>query len=152
MACQGTIVCPDSSKSLRKQIGRNPRITRSIMRSKNYHELHSRLYDGMPRFSSSKNIEIMICRRDVIVLLRTLSLWSNTLARYSQHQHSVFLLHLSELDFLKIRVRENVRNEANSLPELSRHTTTASVLSAHDLLRARICDWSSEAITIRELQ
>ena len=64
---------PDSNKRVRKHIGRNPRITKSIMRSKNYHELHSRLYDGMPRFLLSKNIVIIVCRTDVIVLLRTLS-------------------------------------------------------------------------------
>ena len=32
------------------------------MESRNYHELHNRLFDGKPRFFSSKNIVIMICR------------------------------------------------------------------------------------------
>ena len=38
---------PDSDKSLRKHSGRNLRITKSIMESKNYHELHSRLCGKM---------------------------------------------------------------------------------------------------------
>ena len=38
---------------------------------------------------------------DVIFLVANTGLWSNTLARYSRHQHSVSLLHLSELDFWK---------------------------------------------------
>ena len=124
---------PDRKKSLRNHMGRNPRITKSIMESKNYHELHSRLYDGMPRFFSSKNVVIMICRSGRHRSVANAEFWSNTLARYSRHQHSVCLLHLSELDFWKIRVLENVRNAANSLPEFSRHTTIASVLSVHDL-------------------
>ena len=49
---------PDSDKSLRKHIGRNLRIMKSIMESKNYHELHSRPYDGMSRLFSSKNVVI----------------------------------------------------------------------------------------------
>ena len=32
------------------------------MDSKNYHELHSRLYDCMSRFFLNKNVVIMICR------------------------------------------------------------------------------------------
>ena len=124
---------PDSNVNLRKHIGRNPRITRSIIESKNYNEPHRRLYDGMPRFFSSKNIVIMICRSGRHRSVANAEFWSNTLARYGRHQHSVSLLHLSELDFWKIRVHENVRNAANSLPEFSRHTTIASVLSVHDL-------------------
>ena len=38
---------PERDKSLRIHVVRDPRITRSIMESKKYHELHSRLYDGM---------------------------------------------------------------------------------------------------------
>ena len=101
---------PDSIVNMRKHIGRNPRIMRSIMESKNYHELHSRLYDGMLRFVSSKDIVIMICRSGLCRSVANAELWSNTLARYSRHPHSVSLLHLSELDFWKIRVQENVRN------------------------------------------
>ena len=71
---------------------------------------------------------IMICRCGRHRSVENAELWSNTLARYSRHQHSVSLLHWSELDFRKIRVRENVRNAVNSLPEFSRRTTIASVL------------------------
>ena len=99
---------PDSNMSLRKHIGRNPRIMRSIMESKNYYELHSRLYHGISRFFSSKNIVIMICRSGRHRSVANADLWSNTLARYMRHQHSVSLLHLSEQDFWKIRVQENV--------------------------------------------
>ena len=127
----------DCDKRLRIHVGRNPRIMRSIMESKNYHELHSRLYEGMSRFFSSKNVVIMICRSGRHRSVANAEVWSNTLARYSRHQHSVCLLHLSELDFWTIRVRENVRNAANSLPEFSRHTTIASVLGVHDLFPCR---------------
>ena len=124
---------PDCDKRLRIHVCRNPRIMRSIIESKNYHELHSRLYDGMSRFFSSKNVVIMICRSGRHRSVANVELWSNTLTRYGRHQHSVSSVHLSELDFWKTRVRENVRNAANSLPEFSRHTTTASVLSVLDL-------------------
>ena len=125
---------PDCDKSLRIHVGRNPRIMRSIRGSKNYRERHSRLYDGMSRFFSSKNVVIMICSSGRHRLVANAELWSNTLTRYGRHQHFGSLLHLSELDFWKIRVQENARNAASSLPEFFRHTTTASVLSVHDLL------------------
>ena len=35
---------PDSNMSLRRHLGRNPRMMSSMMESRNYHELHSRLY------------------------------------------------------------------------------------------------------------
>ena len=84
---------PNSDKSLRRHIGRNLRIMKFIMESKSYHELHSRLYDGMPRFFSSKNIVIMICRSRHHRSVANVQLCWNTLARYSRHQHSVSLLH-----------------------------------------------------------
>ena len=124
----------DPDRSLRKHSGRNPIITKSILESENYHALHSRLSDGMHRFFSSKNIVIMICRSGRHRSVANAEFWSNTLARCSRHQHSVSLLHLSELDFWKIRVRENVRNAANSLSDIFRHTTTVSELSVHDML------------------
>ena len=98
-------------KSLRIHGGRNLRITRSIMESKNYHELHSRLHDGMSRFFSSKNVVIMICRsgRHRSACERA-ELWSITLTRYVRHQHSVSLMHLSDLDFRK-ETREGTCSE-----------------------------------------
>ena len=51
---------------------------------------------------------------------------------YAETRSGAYLL--SDLDFWKIHVPENVRNAANTLPESSRPTTTASVLSIHDLL------------------
>ena len=125
---------PDCDKSLKIDVGRNPRIMRSTMESKNYHELHSRQYDGMSRFFSSKNVVIMIYKSGRHRSVANAELSSNTLTRNGRHQHSVSLLHLSDLDFWKIHVPENVRNAAKSLPESSRPTTTASVLSIHDLL------------------
>ena len=95
---------PDCDKSLRIHVGRNPRIMRFIMESKNYHELHSRLYDGMSRFFSSKNVVIMICRSGRHRSAANAELWSNTLTRFGRHQHSASLLHLSELDFWKRHV------------------------------------------------
>ena len=79
---------PDKDRSLRKHIGRNPKIMKSILESEKYHELHSRLYDG-----------IMMCRSGRHRSVADAELWSNTLIRCSRHQHSVSLLHLSELDF-----------------------------------------------------
>ena len=63
-----TIYCrkfddPDNDRSLRKHIGRKPKIMKSILESKNYHELHGRPYDGMHRFFSNKNIVIMRCKK-----------------------------------------------------------------------------------------
>ena len=126
---------PSSNVILRKHIGRNPRIMKSIMESMNCHELHNRLYDGMPPFFSSKNIVIMICRSGRHRSVANAELWSNTLARYSRHQHSVSLLHLSETGSLEIRSRENVHSAANSLPCFSRHTTISSVVSVSQLAR-----------------
>ena len=95
---------PGSDKSLRNHIGRNPRIMKSTMESKNYHELQRRLYYRMPRFFSRKNIVIMICRSGRHRSVENAELWSNTLARYSRHQHSVSLLHLSGTGFLEKNV------------------------------------------------
>ena len=90
---------PDNDRSLRKHIGRNPKITKSILESENYHALHGRLYDGMHRFFSNKNIVIMICRSGRHRSVANAELRSNTLTRCSRRQHSASLLHLSELDF-----------------------------------------------------
>ena len=76
----------------------NPKIMKSILESENYHALHSRLYDGMHRFFSNKNIVIMRCRSGRHRSVANAELWSNTLTRCSRHQHSVSLLHLSQLD------------------------------------------------------
>ena len=92
---------PDCDMSLRTHVGPNPRIMRSIMESKNSHELHSRQYDAMSRFFSSQNIAIMPCRSRRHRSVVNAELWSNTLGRHSRRQRSVSLLHLSELDFLK---------------------------------------------------
>ena len=92
---------PDCDKSLRTRIGRNPRITTSIMESENYHELHRHLYDTMSRFFSSKNQVIMICRSGRHRSVADAELWSNTLPRHSRRQLSVPLLHLPEVDFWK---------------------------------------------------
>ena len=90
---------PDNDRSLRKLVGPNPRIMKSILKSENYHALHSRLYDGMHWFFSSRNIVIMICKSGRPRSVANAELWSNTLTRCSRQQHSVSLLQLSELDF-----------------------------------------------------
>ena len=69
------------------------------MGSKDYHELHSRLQDGMSRFLSGKNVVIMICKSGRRRSVAHAELWSNTLTRYGRLLHSVSLLHLSEPDF-----------------------------------------------------
>ena len=92
---------PDSNMSLRRHLGRNRRLMSCIMEPKNYHELHSRLYDGISRFFLSQNIVVMIFQSGRHRSVANAEVWSNTLARYSRHQHSVSLLHLSELDFWK---------------------------------------------------
>ena len=89
---------PDCDKRLRIHVGRGPRIMRSIMESKNYHELHSRMYAGMSRFSST-NVVIMTCRSGRHRSVAKAELWSNTLTRCGRQRHSVSLLHLSGLDF-----------------------------------------------------
>ena len=76
---------------------------------------------GTSRILSNKNVVIMICMSGRHRSVANAELWSNTLARYSRHQHPVSLLHLSELNFWKNRVQENVRNAANSLPKCPRH-------------------------------
>ena len=91
---------PDNDRSLRKHIGRNPKIVRSILESENYHALHGRLYDGMRRFFSDKNTVIMICRSGRHRSVANAELWSNTLTRCGRRQHSVSLFHSSEQDFL----------------------------------------------------
>ena len=89
----------DNDRSWRKYIGWNPKIMKSILESKNCCALHSRLYDGMHRLFSNKNIVFMICRSGRHRSVASAELWSNTMTRKSQRQHSVSFLHLSELDF-----------------------------------------------------
>ena len=98
---------PDNDRSLRKHIGRNPKIMKSILESGNFHELHGRLYDCKHRFFSNKNIVIMTCRSGRHRSVANAELWSNTLTRCSRRQHSVSLLHLSELDFWGTRYAGN---------------------------------------------
>ena len=93
---------PDNDRSMRNHIGRNPKITKSILESGNYHALHDRLYDGMHRVFSDKNIVIMECRSGRHRSVANAEWWSNTLTRCGRRQHSVSLLHMSELDFGEI--------------------------------------------------
>ena len=90
---------PDNDRSMRKHIGRNPKIMKSILETGNYHALHDRLYEGMSRFVSDKNTVIMICSSGRHRSVANAELWSNTLTICGRRQHSVSLLHLSELDF-----------------------------------------------------
>ena len=67
---------PDCDEKPGIHVGRNPRIIRSTMVSKDYHELRSRLYDGMSRFLSGKNVVIMICKNGRRLSGATVELWS----------------------------------------------------------------------------
>ena len=80
---------PDCDKSLRTHVRRNPKISKIILESKKYHELHRRLYDGMSRFFTKKHMMIMICRSGRHRSVANAELWSNTLTRHSRRQHSV---------------------------------------------------------------
>ena len=51
----------DRDKNLEIHVGRNSRIMKSFLGSKDYHELHSHLYVGISRFFSAENVLIMIC-------------------------------------------------------------------------------------------
>ena len=84
---------------MRKHIGPNPQIRKSILESGNYHAVHDRLYEGMYRLFSNKNRVIMICRSGRHGSVANAELWSNTLTRCGRRQHSFSLLHFSELDF-----------------------------------------------------
>ena len=70
------------------------------MGSKDYHEVHSRLYDGMSRFFSSKNA-VMMYKNGRRRSLANAESWSNLLTRYGRFLHSASLLHSSKLDFWK---------------------------------------------------
>ena len=89
---------PDNDRGLWQHMGRNPKITTSILESENYYPVHGCLYHGMHRFFSNKIIVIMICKSGGHRSVANAELWSNTLTRCSQRQHSVSLLFLSELD------------------------------------------------------
>ena len=71
------------------------------MGSKHYHELHSRLYDGMSRFLSGNGVVIMIRKSVRRRSVANAESWSKTLTRYDRLLRSVSLLHLSELGFWK---------------------------------------------------
>ena len=92
---------PEHDVKLGIHVGRNPRIMRSILGSKDYHELHSRLYEGISRFLSIRNVVIMICESGRHRSVANSELWSSTLSRYGRFLHSVSLIHLSEHDFWK---------------------------------------------------
>ena len=78
-------------------IGRNPRIMKSTLESENDHTLHSRLYDGMHRFFSSKNIVIMKSRSGHRSVANTEFVVEHV--GPLQSTSTLRLLHLSELDF-----------------------------------------------------
>ena len=76
-----------------------PKFEDHEVHSGTHHALHDRLYDGMHGFFSDKNMVIMICRSGRHRSVANAELWSNTLTRCGRRQHSVSLLHLSDLDF-----------------------------------------------------
>ena len=51
----------DQDKNLKMDVGRNSRIMKSFLGSKDYHEQQGHLYVGTARFFSAKNVLIMIC-------------------------------------------------------------------------------------------
>ena len=123
-----------NDKSLREHIGRNPKIVKSILESENDHPLHGRPFDGMYRFSLSKNIVIMICRSARHRSVANAELWSNALALCRRHQHSVSLLHLSELDSWANTCCRKMFGMHQTVRQNFADTTTVSKLSVHDML------------------
>ena len=71
----------------------------------------------MRQFFSTKNIVIMMCKSGRPRSVANAELWSNTLTRCCRPQHSVSLLHLSELDFWEVCSKMSNR-------VFSRHTMT----------------------------
>ena len=90
---------PDNDRSMKKHIDRNPKIMKSILESGNYHAVRDRLNEGMYRLFSDKNMVIMMGRSGRHRSVANAELRSKTLTRCGRRQHSVSLLHLSELDF-----------------------------------------------------
>ena len=86
----------DRDKNLEIHGGRNSRIMKSFLGSKEYHELHKDLYVGISRFLSAKNVLTMICENGRCNSVANAELWSSTLSRYGRYLHSVSLMHLSE--------------------------------------------------------
>ena len=120
----------DNDRSMRKHIGRNPKITKSIWESENYHALHGRRHVSV---LLQQNIVIMISKSGQHRSFANSELSSNTLTRCRRRQHSVSLLHLSELDLGEIRALETVRNVANSHSEFFKHTMNRSKPSVYDV-------------------
>ena len=67
---------PDCDEKSGIHVDRNLRMMRSTMGSKDYHELHSRLYDGMSQFLSGENVVIMICKNGRRRSVANAELWS----------------------------------------------------------------------------
>ena len=134
---------PDNDRSLRIRVGRNPRIMRSTMGSKITMSCHSRVYDGMSRFLSAKNVVIMICRSGRRRSVANAE-WSNTLTRYGRLLHSIYLLHLSDLDFLKKK-----KKCAGNSSECSKESIR--VFEAHyDCVRAECSRFASGTDSVAE--
>ena len=104
------------------------------MASKDYHELHSRLFEGMSRFFSGKTVVIMIGKNRRRRSVANAELWSDALTRYGRLLHSVSLLHLSELDFWNDMCRKVFGMQQTVYQNLPDPTTIASELSVHDSL------------------
>ena len=118
-----------NDRSNRKHSGRNPKITKSILESGNYHVVDDQLF-----------------RRYVSVLLRqehsdhdlqertNAESWSNTLTRCGRRQHSVSLLHLSDQDVWINTCAGNCSEyAAHSHSEFCKHTTNRSTSSVCDV-------------------
>ena len=124
------------------------------------HEVHSGIrelpraaqssYDGMHWFFSSKNIVIMICRSGRHRSVANAELWSNTLTRCRRHEHSVSLLHLSELNFWENTCARNCSEcSKQSLRVFQAHDDQVQAESLRRVLVPDSSDRPLEAATTR---
>ena len=109
-------------------VGRNSRIMKCMLASKDYREQHSHLFVGISRFLSAKNV----LRAGAVVLLRMPSCgqvrWVVMADTYTQfHWYNC-----PNAIFGRTRALENAQSVSNSLPKLFKYTTTVFVPNVHD--------------------
>ena len=86
--------------TLEIHIGRNSRIMKSILGSKDFHELHNYLCVGISPVLSQERLDHDL-REWTLQFCCERWLWSSMLSCYGRYLHSVSLMHLSERDFWK---------------------------------------------------
>ena len=91
----------DQDKNLEIHVGRNLRIMKSVLGSKDCHEQNRHPYVGISQFFSAKNVLIMMCKSGCHRSDANAESWSNMLTRYGRLPYSVSVLLPSVLDFRK---------------------------------------------------